>query len=271
MSDAQLKKPITDAHRDTFRHRGVVRLSGLIPDELVAPARERLRQFLQRGGFCRDGVWIAGRDAAQTAGLVKRIRAHTKATPEFAALGTARVQHAAECLMGGRSLVASTSRMQILFTPPDATEWEVPHKIWHVDVPRLGDLGCPGVQAFAFLDRVDPGGGGTVVAAGSHRFVNDVGRVRSKDVKKRLRRADPWFETLLRPDGLDRRRFLDVATPCGDAELQVVELTGAPGDVWLTDLRVLHSLAPNTANRPRMMVTQRYFLPEVAQAAYTPE
>ena len=29
--------------------------------------------------------------------------------------------------------------------------------------------------------------------------------------------------------------------------------------MFLTDLRLLHTLAPNTSNRPRVMVTQRFF------------
>jgi len=52
--------------------------------------------------------------------------------------------------------------------------------------------------------------------------------------------------------------------------VKVVELTGAPGDVWLMDLRALHSASMNTSSRPRVMVTQRFLradlMPEVATA-----
>ena len=52
--------------------------------------------------------------------------------------------------------------------------------------------------------------------------------------------------------------------------LQVMEVTGAPGDAWLMDLRVLHASAPNAGDRPRVMVTHRFeradLLPEVAEA-----
>lgn len=43
-------------------------------------------------------------------------------------------------------------------------------------------------------------------------------------------------------------------------ELQVVELHGEPRDVVLMDLRMLHTGSSNTANRPRLMVTERYYL-----------
>lgn len=77
------------------------------------------------------------------------------------------------------------------------------------------------------------------------------------------------FEALFRPNGSDRRRYLDEPAQDGDIELQVIELTGAPGDVWLMDLRVLHSLSPNATDQPRLMAAQRHFLPEALEAAYT--
>ena len=40
--------------------------------------------------------------------------------------------------------------------------------------------------------------------------------------------------------------------------LSVVELTGEPGDIYVTDLRLLHTVAPNVGPRPRMVMTQRY-------------
>jgi hypothetical protein len=44
-------------------------------------------------------------------------------------------------------------------------------------------------------------------------------------------------------------------------DLEVVELTGQPGDVYLMDLRVLHSRCANTLPVPRLMITQRFLLP----------
>jgi ectoine hydroxylase-related dioxygenase (phytanoyl-CoA dioxygenase family) len=44
----------------------------------------------------------------------------------------------------------------------------------------------------------------------------------------------------------------------GEIEIEVVELTGKPGDVWLMDMRVLHTVAPNARSTPRVMLTQRF-------------
>ena len=51
----------------------------------------------------------------------------------------------------------------------------------------------------------------------------------------------------------------------GDVALEVVELTGSPGDAYLTDLRLLHTGAPNATNCPRMMATHRFVREDVIQ------
>ena len=49
-----------------------------------------------------------------------------------------------------------------------------------------------------------------------------------------------------------------------------MELIGEPGDVYFIDLRLLHTGAPNAADRPRMMATDRFLradlVPEFAAA-----
>jgi len=56
------------------------------------------------------------------------------------------------------------------------------------------------------------------------------------------------FETTGRVQGVDQ---------------EVVELVGEPGDVYLMDIRLLHTRCPNTLRRPRMMITQRFLLASV--------
>ena len=264
---------LSEAQHDEFRHRGVLNLPGFLPKDIIDPARELIHGVLEGAEVFREGKWTAQRrtgklDYSVQSKLLKTLNFNTKRSPEFATICSAELHNVAEQLMDGRSLITTVARPQILFTAPNAERWELPHKVWHMDIARLGNIGCPGVQMFTFIDQVDPGGAGTVVAAGSHHYVNDQGKVKSKDVKKQLRQSHPWFKGLFRPDGGDRHHYLDVPAHDGDIELQVVELTGAPGDVWLMDLRVLHSLAPNTSNRARLMASQRYYLPESLNAAY---
>ena len=154
---------------------------------------------------------------------------------------------------------SALSEAQLLFTLPNATQWTVPHALWHVDLPRFPESDPPGVQIFTFLDTVLPGGGGTLVVAGSHRLANEGRRIRSAEVKKILKR-EPYFQALFSEHETDRQRFLDEPVPVGDITLQVVELCGEPGDVFFTDLRLLHTIAPNASRAPRIMLTQRFLL-----------
>ncbi len=266
---------LSDTQRAEFRRRGLLRLPGFLPEDVTTPVREGVGTLLERAEVMRDGVWTAGRANGMdyfTTGkhVLKRLKDYAKRNPVVAALCTAELQDVAEQLLDRRPLATLVVRPQLLFTPPNAEEWELPHKMWHMDVPRLGELGCSGVQIFTFIEPVAPDAGGTVVAAGSHHYINDRGKVRSKEVKKALQ-SHPWFKRLMKPDGRDRRHFLEEPFRDGEVELQVVELTGEPGDVWLMDLRVLHSLTPNTSDRPRLMATQRYYLEELLRQGFTGE
>jgi ectoine hydroxylase-related dioxygenase (phytanoyl-CoA dioxygenase family) len=42
-------------------------------------------------------------------------------------------------------------------------------------------------------------------------------------------------------------------------EVEVVEVTGRPGDAYLLDMRILHAGAPNASTRPRIMTTHRFW------------
>lgn len=265
--------PLTEDLRQEFKHRGIVRLPKLLSADVAAQVRETVHHVFERADMWRGGRWVGDRLTGDDyfikvhSPLLKKLKAVTKSCAAISDLCTPDLHNAAEFMVDGRKLVTYLERPQLLFTAPNADRWDVPHKMWHMDVPRLGEIGCPGVQMFTFVDRVDRESGGTLVAAGSHHYINNQGRVRSKHVKRQLSREYTWFKELFRPNG-DRTAHFESITKDGEIELQVLELTGEPGDVWLMDLRMLHSLAPNTSNRPRLMMTQRYFLSELGDSAY---
>ena len=100
-----------------------------------------------------------------------------------------------------------------------------------------------------------------LVVSGSHRLLNNGSRGRSKNIKTLLRRL-PYFRELMSKESVDRGRFLTTPGSAqdpneGDVSLRVVELCGRPGDVYLTDMRLLHTLAPNATCEPRIMLTHR--------------
>jgi hypothetical protein len=247
-----------------FEQTGVLRLDGLLSLEGVRRAREALLRPLEAIGLWRDGRWrldAAPRPVWPDNG-VKVAREIGHKHPELLALiEEPQVQALVGQLLDGVGYDRSmANRPQVLFTLPNADAWTAPDG-WHADSPRLASGRSPGVQLFAFLEEVSPGGGGTVVVAGSHRLLNEGRHLRSKEIRRRLS-----SEAFFRPaPGASAAELMARRGRVEGVELGLVELTGGPGDAWIVDLRTLHSMAPNAADRPRMMITQRFVRTDVAE------
>lgn len=256
---------LTPKQLSEFEDRGLVRVAGLLPLERVAILRDALITHLERKGLWHEGGWspsLPSLDASPAAGfkLAREIKRH----PALRELIAPEVLDVIGQLTGGKPVRPMMDAAQVLFTLPNANDWSVPSSVWHLDLPRLPGAGLPGVQLFTFLNQVEPHCGGTLVVAGSHRLLGGQ-FIRSRDVKKRLKR-EPWFADLFSGNVHDRARFVDRPGRAGHVPVQVVELTGRPGDVYLVDIRLLHTLAPNAGAVPRMMATQRFLLDETWQA-----
>jgi hypothetical protein len=250
----------TTSEREAFARHGLIKWQNFLPAEKVATARELIFQHLAQAGLWHNGEWLldnSARSTKLTAGmaLVKPLDHH----PAIMALAREEAPAAASALVEGRPLFPMSPRPGLLFTLPNATTWTVPHQNWHVDMPRLAAKGVPGVQIFACLERVEPGGGGTLAVTGSHHFGNTGTRVNSGDLRKQLRR-ERYFAELMSDQPGDRLRFVREIGRVGNVELQVVEMTGEAGDLYFMDLRLLHTVAPNAQPIPRIMLTQRYLL-----------
>jgi hypothetical protein len=269
---------LTPEQLDEFDRRGVLRLGSLLSADTVRHAREAVLRRLERLALWKDGAWhldAMPRPQWPATGL-KTSKEIGNRHPALAALVEERALTAAvDALLEGHPYErpGPNRRPQVLFTLPNAETWTVPSG-WHSDRPRLASGQSPGLQLFAFLDVVETRGGGTLAIAGSHRLLNEGRHIRPSDFGGLLRR-EPLFADLLggAPDAGSphhRTQLLDRAATIGNAQLQIVEMTGLPGDIWLMDLRVLHAGSPNAAQRPRMMLTFRYersdLLREVADA-----
>jgi hypothetical protein len=144
-----------------------------------------------------------------------------------------------------------------LVTFPQHAPWRLPVSGWHLDsTDRPGD---PVLVVFACLAPVRPEGGGTLVVTGSHRLTGAGGRyagLRSAQVRDRLAADSAWFRDLLTPgDEPDRTaRLLGSSCPVDCVELEIAELTGQAGDVVLMHPRLLHAVAPNALDTPRVML-----------------
>jgi len=259
---------LTHSQTAVFQARGLIRLDDFLPAQKVATARDIVYGVLEQHGIRQEGTWHLDQFEPSTSVVAgsKLVRG-IKKSKAFADLMISDLNDAAMELVDGRTIFPMMDRPQLLFTLPNAESWTVPHSIWHLDIPRLPKSGILGVQVFTFLDTVEPGGGGTLVVAGSHRLLNTGEHIRSKNVKRRLKR-EPYFRDLMSKDVTDRAGFMQRLGSVDDVQLQVVELYGRPGDVYLMDMRMLHTLAPNASSVPRMMLTHRFLLEECREAIY---
>jgi hypothetical protein len=251
-----------------FAERGLLRLPGLIARETVDAALGAVRGSLERLGYWQGGAWrldAKPRPAWPAPGLHAK-DVGNKHSEVAAIIADPALLAVVDDLLEGRPFERKLfDRPGVLATLPNIDAWKLPQG-WHLDSPRLPSRQSLGVQLFTFLDRVEPGGGGTLVVAGSHRLLNDGRFRRSGSVTKALKR-EPFFAELSRGqvawtpgDPLPRGRADSV-------EVEVVELTGEPGDAWFTDLRLLHSSAPNAAATPRLMVTHRFWRADLTAEA----
>ncbi len=254
---------LTAEQRRDFDQRGVVRLAGAADARIVETLHGEIQALIAKRGLTPEpSVWSATLHASKLASVGK---AHG-----FAEVWGARVTLAVDELIGAGKWLPPKYSGQILSMPwprDDGKGWEVPHKGWHLDYRAPGfPHELPGVQLFLCLDRLESHSGATLVAAGLPRLVDAIRRRAgdawpgsSLEVRKALRRESLWFRELnsIRP-GEDRSARFMTPTVEGDGlSLEVVELSGEPGDVWLMHPWLVHSASPNCGTRPRLVMTER--------------
>lgn len=251
----------SDEQLATFERRGVLRLPGMLATDRVTRARDYVRTRMAALGLWQDGAWRldAKRRPVWPQTGVKASRDIGNRYPDAEALiDEPALLEAVDVLLGGRAFDRSMyPRPQLLVTLPNIDDWTVPVG-WHCDAPRLASGESTGVQMFTFLEPVAPWGGGTLVIAGSHRLLNTGRFLRSSELMPLLRR-EPYFEGLFAEGPPEARvALLERTGEVDGVELSLVELTGEPGDVWMMDLRMFHTAAPNALDRPRLMATHRF-------------
>ena len=245
--------------RDELERQGLLRLVGAFGEDGAAHMRERVWTALaDEHGIRRDlpDTWTI----EQPTGFQSLTRAGA-----FDALASPVLVGALDELLGqdGWERPACWGTPIVRFPTPGRT-WTVPSAQWHIDFPVRGEARpLFAVRVLALLDHVEPGAGGTLVLAGSHRLAERLLAAgatrdgRSRDVCRALARMSPWLRDLFSGDGDERvRHFMDEGTVVDDVALRVVELRGAPGDVVLMHPWQLHAPAPNCGTSLRLMLSQ---------------
>ena len=252
-----------------FETSGVVKVRSVFSEPEISRARNAILARFEALNLSRNGQWHLdqrppanwpdkGYSAKQIGNKIAEVECLLDAPP---------VKQITDNVLAHSKLDTQIfKRPQILVTLPNRGAWHVPHDGWHVDIPRLSSGQRPGVQIFIILSEIQPQGGGTLVVSGSHRLLNNGEFIRSRDVTKRLRQYSFFRKLMATPHPApDQYRHTESDTKSqADIPLDIVELTGAPGDLYLMDMRALHSAAPNASHRPRMMATHRFLRAETA-------
>ena len=249
---------LTEDQRAQLTSSGHVRLPGAIPDEDVALMRERMWEALAAGGADRNdpSTWrVVDRQALKVASQQGAFDRYASPT----------VVGAVDSLLGPENWVPPARWGLPMVTFPEVgRSWDVPSIGWHLDgSPRFGPAEGL-VRTFALLDHHEPGGGATLVVAGSHRLVarfapQITARPKvtgSVAARRALVQAHSWFADLFDPRFTTDRpgRFMGSSAIVDGVEVRVVEFAGQPGDVFLMHPWSLHAAAPCCGPRPRMML-----------------
>jgi len=183
----------------------------------------------------------------------------------FAAFSRSPALEAALDAIFGTAAWQRTKRMaRILLTFPGPEPWVMPSG-WHFDASfDTAAFPVPWVQLWAFMGEVAPCGGGTLVLEGSHRLVERYSQDLPSEHRPgngvnfaRFMKQDPFLKRLAGGGSAEeaQREVLRMTADIAGIEVRARELTGHPGDLFITHGQLLHCAAPNTSGNVRLMLT----------------
>lgn len=250
---------LTAQQRETLEDRGLLRIPGFLARKAADAMADTVWRDLDRrfGVRRRDpSTWTQERPSDFKA---------LSRSGAFKAMDTPELRALLDDLLGRDAWTPPPYWGQPLVCfPTDHGRWDVPAKNWHLDLPadpqRFATMTG---RLFLVLAPLAARGGGTLVVEGSHRLVLDIAergghQLSSSAIRKRLQSEHRWFGDLLAPTpDLDRvARFMAAPTVVNGVPVQVTEITGDPGDLWLMHPAALHTLAPNVLDTPRLVLAQ---------------
>lgn len=229
------------AQVDHFRAHGYVRLAGFHARKRLTPVRQQLLDELRR-----LRIWAAGKSLSSAWKGMPAFQQISKLSTAVKVSGLQQALMTPELLaevaelagLAGRAPSANQGT-QLLLSLPRQGAWTLQGLNWHVDVRADPPQKLPGVQAFVLIDDVVPQGGATLILAGSQH----VGALPDQH-------AQALRDTL--------KTSTDLPADLRGLGIEIVEMSGSAGDVFLMDMRVLHTPSVNASNHLRMMATSRF-------------
>ena len=245
-----------------FEERGVVRVDGVFDSDVAEAMQDAVwREWRARVGVRRDdpSTWSPAPAWGQLPSA--------KRDPVFRNMVGPRLRAVADALLGV-GWTASSGFGNLLASFPDAERWTLPGRSgqWHSDfsfaVPMTP---LPALRVFVLFGDVAPGGGGTLLVAGSHRMVErfiasqpDDAALPAKHSSEPCHRSNAWLSELTSGDDDEAGRidrFLHTVTDVDGIPAQVVEACGPAGTAYVCHPWTVHCRPPNSSDRPRLLRT----------------
>lgn len=246
---------LTELQKAQFSETGLLELRSFVPKSIVMPAKRAIDTELERLQIKVGGKFSTSK--LQTLPFFRQILNLSRSVdvgPEVQALFTADLQNVVRTLVP-MPKVRFLAQPQLLLSVPHKEAWSLRGLKWHLDLEVPQNDERPGVQAFVLIDDVRPMGGATLAIAGSHRlhYLKKSGVGNAHTVLRR----DPIFSQLYSESTVNEELLRKPQTIEG-IPVSIFEMCGRAGDVFLMDLRVLHSPSINATKSVRMMATNRY-------------
>jgi hypothetical protein len=257
---------VDDSLLNTLAETGVAKLHSVFSLDDA----ERMREAVWRDLYDTDGVRREDRSTWHRSTPLRKL-ALAKRDPSFHALFGEPLRHLADMLLG-EGWTTDAGLGQLLVSFPDTERWHLPGRdgFWHSDLGgrQSTDDPLPSIRCFAVFGDVPPGGGGTLLAAGSDRMI--MRYVKANPAVERNLKADvawnrdiPWLAELTlaelpsdrsyEQDEDRRRRFMEMVSDVDGIPAQVIEACGQPGDVYVCAPWTAHCKPPNASDRPRFL------------------
>ena len=226
---------MTPEQRSFFRERGYLSLRGALAKSQVRPIKEYVLDELKRLRIWSSGKTMSAsikempafQQTTKLSGLIKRHDLQSKLITQDALSAITSLAEAK--VVPGQS--------QLLISLPNQGDWALDGLNWHTDISSSVPHHIPGIQAFVLIDDVKPHGGATLALAGSHLLASHGGSSRVREV--------------LRKQGELERELRS-------SNLSILEMSGQAGDMYLMDMRMLHTPSINATKNVRIMATVRF-------------
>jgi len=261
-------KVLSQTQIDEFISRGWTRLERAYAPEDALAAQDFLWEKLRAQGIEKTDA------ATWTKPLVRLNENYGDA--QFQACNTERLADAVEDLVGQgrwreRGTVPRWGGWPVNFPRGEGAVWDIPKGGWHWDGSHFRhsvDSPHQGLLLICCFSHVEPRGGGTLIASGSHNIVARLlasypDGVEQPEALRKCIRSHPWLADLggFSVDTIDAspaservERFMNRSwTDENGTVLRVEEVTCEPGDVFLCHPFLYHAMSANITGAPRFM------------------